>query len=57
MLSLLQRAQGEGGGEVRLGDLRQHIKTALDEAVRLRADTEALQHEAMLKVICHCNMS
>lgn len=51
VLSLLHRTQGEEGGEVRLPDLREHIKTALDEAVRLRADTEALQHNTMLKVM------
>ena len=51
VLGLLQRVQGterEGKGEegVRLADLRQHIRSALDEAVRLRADTESLQHTA-----------
>ena len=49
VLSLLQQArevqrltEGEGEG-VRASELKQHIKTALDEAIRLRADTEALQ--------------
>ena len=49
VLSLLQQAreaqrltEGEEEG-VRASKLKQHIKTALDEAIRLRADTEALQ--------------
>ena len=49
VLSLLQQAreaqrltEREGDG-VRASELKQHIKTALDEAIRLRADTEALQ--------------
>ena len=33
----------EGGG---IRELKDHIKTALDEAIRLRADTEALQTRA-----------
>lgn len=50
VLSLLQQAQaggqetGGGGGEqVKLSELREQIRCALDEAVRLRADTELLQ--------------
>ena len=46
VLGLLQQVrEGEGQG-VELRDLRQHIKSALDEAVRLRADTESLEHTA-----------
>ena len=50
VLALLQRVQGAEPKEeeeeeegVKLTDLRQHIQSALDEAVRLRADTESLQ--------------
>ena len=50
VLSMLQRAregqQREEEGEVKLSDLKQHIKTALDEAIRLRADTEVLKNRA-----------
>ena len=44
VLSLLQQVQeSERGGEgVQLNSLREHIQTALDEAVRLRADTGSL---------------
>ena len=57
VLALLKRVQGgemEGEEEgLRLTDLRQHIQSALDEAVRLRADTESLQHSAKVRVyIC-----
>ena len=50
ILSLLQQVQegereGEGEGErVRVTELREHIRSALDEAVRLRADTNSLHH-------------
>ena len=43
VLSLLQQVQGAEEGEVRLSSLRDHIQSALDEAVRLRADTDSLQ--------------
>ena len=50
VLGLLRQVQGtaerEGAEKVRLTDLRQHIQSALDEAVRLRADTESLEHVA-----------
>ena len=50
VLALLQKVKGGEGDQgeegPRLSDLQQHIQTALDEAVRLRADTEALQHSA-----------
>ena len=61
VLALLQQAKdvkslGEEGGSphsepgtppVKISELKVHIKTALDEAVRLRADTEALQHRVI----------
>ena len=54
VLALLQRVQGgeteEEEEELRLTDLRQHIQSALDEAVRLRADTESLQHSAKVRM-------
>ena len=63
ILSLLQHVQGgereggegEGGGEergerVKLSELREQIRTTLDEAVRLRADTESLQHSTEVPV-------
>ena len=61
VLSLLQRArggesregergdEGEGG---RLIELREHIRTALDEAVRLRADTDTLQRSTKVQASC-----
>lgn len=39
-----------GTPPVKISELKAHIKTALDEAVRLRADTEALQHRVINKV-------
>ena len=58
VLSLLQQAQARGGGEaggggeqVKLSELREQIRCALDEAVRLRADTELLQQTT--KVLPH----
>ena len=42
VLSLLQQAR-ESRDRGQVGDLKQQIQTALDEAIRLRADTEALQ--------------
>ena len=62
VLALLQHAQGsktqeegegghsEPGTPVRISELKAHIKTALDEAVRLRADTEALQQRVIVGV-------
>ena len=64
VLALLQQAQeskteereGGSGGEsepgtpLKISELKSHIKSALDEAVRLRADTEALQHRIINKV-------
>ena len=57
VLALLQQAkdrrnlEGEGSEPgtppVKMSELKAHIKTALDEAVRLRADTEALQHRML----------
>ena len=49
VLTLLQRAKELGKTDdsepgVKLSDLKQHIQTALDEAVRLRTDTEALHN-------------
>ena len=62
ILSLLQDARegggegGGGGGKISEGELGGHIRVALEEAVRLRADTEALQHRTLLKVRCGwCN--
>ena len=61
VLSLLQHArggesregergdEGEGG---RLIELREHIRTALDEAVRLRADTDTLQRSTKVQASC-----
>ena len=49
VLALLEQARGdqEAGGEGgRISELKDHIKTALDEAIRLRADTDALQTRA-----------
>ena len=55
VLALLEQARGskEVGGERegegtggKISELKDHIKTALDEAIRLRADTEALQTRA-----------
>lgn len=47
VLSLLQKVQGtereEGTDKLRVSDLKEHIQSALDEAVRLRADTDSLQ--------------
>ena len=57
VLSLLQQAreaQQLTGGErdgARASELKQHIKTALDEAIRLRADTEALQTRVQTSVV------
>ena len=57
VLALLEQAkdsknvEGEGSKPgtppVKITELKTHIKTALDEAVRLRADTEALQHRVL----------
>ena len=56
ILSLLQQARDEGSKEqeaVKLSRLRDQIMGALDEAVRLRAETEALQHKVGgLVVVC-----
>ena len=38
------------GTPVKISELKSHIKTALDEAVRLRADTEALQQRIITTV-------
>lgn len=57
VLSLLQQAreaQELTGGEregARASELKQHIKTALDEAIRLRADTETLQSRVQTSVV------
>ena len=40
----------EGGAGERLADLKEHIKQALEEAVRLRADNESLRTRAGTKV-------
>ena len=61
VLTLLQQAKGskteaedgensEPSTPVKISELKSHIKTALDEAVRLRADTEALQHRVITTV-------
>ena len=62
VLALLQQAKdGESrdgseerseppGTPVKISELKSHIKTALDEAVRLRADTEALQQRIITTV-------
>ncbi len=43
ILSLLHAAKDEGNKEkVKLSRLKEHIMGALDEAVRLRADTQTL---------------
>ena len=65
VLALLQQAkdgrtlEGEGSepgmSPVKMSELKAHIKTALDEAVRLRADTEALQHRMFNGVSCSNN--
>lgn len=55
VLSLLQRVQeseSDGGREgegVKLSSLQEHIQTALDEAVRLRADTDSLHTKVTRK--------
>lgn len=56
VLSLLQGAREAqrlqtNGERMRMSELKQHIKTALDEAVRLRADTEALQNQAEVRTV------
>jgi hypothetical protein len=38
------------GTPVKISELKTHIKTALDEAVRLRADTDALQQRVITTV-------
>ena len=59
VLTLLQQAKdgktldsegSEPGTPVKISELKAHIKTALDEAVRLRADTEALQQRVITTV-------
>ena len=42
--------QSQPGTPLKISELKSHIKTALDEAVRLRADTEALQHKMINEV-------
>ena len=72
VLTLLQQAKdGKGqdsseerseplGTPVKISELKSHIKTALDEAVRLRADTEALQQRIITTVTvsspCTCTL-
>lgn len=63
VLALLQQAKDgrnleregsePGTPPVKMSELKAHIKTALDEAVRLRADTEALQHRMFNGVSCN----
>ena len=63
VLTLLQQAKNgktqnsegsEPGTPVKISELKTHIKTALDEAVRLRADTEALQQRVITTVSLPC---
>ena len=52
ILSLLQQARDGGSKEqevIKLSQLKEQIMGALDEAVRLRAETEALQHKVRLR--------
>jgi hypothetical protein len=52
VLSLLKNAgqmEDLGGGVVEMGDLKEHIKLALDEAVLLRRETAAMQRKVEVK--------
>ena len=59
VLALLQQVKGgqmdneqsSPGTPVKMSEFKTHIKTALDEAVRLRADTEALQQRVVMATV------
>ena len=53
MLQSVQRGEviGEGKQEMKLSGLRDHIKRALDEAVRLRAETETLRYSTEVGMV------